>query len=34
VGYKGGLSLIEDIYNNLFEAGEITGTTFQAKLND
>ncbi len=34
VGYHGGLTLLEDIYNNLFEAGEITGATYQAKLND
>jgi len=33
VGYKGGLALLEDIYNNLFEAGEVTGATYQARIN-
>lgn len=32
VGYSGGLSLLEDIYNNLFEATEITGSTYKTKI--
>lgn len=32
VGYKGGLHLLEDIYNTLFEGKTITTQTYQAKL--
>ena len=32
VGYEGGLRLLEDIYNTLFEGKTITNQTYQAKL--
>ncbi|HBB15418.1 MAG: hydrogenase [Treponema sp.] len=32
VGYRGGLRLLEDIYNTLFEGKTITNQTYQAKL--
>ena len=32
VGYQGGLALLEDIYNTLFEGKTITNQTYQAKL--
>ena len=32
VGYEGGLHLLEDIYNTLFEGKTITNQTYQAKL--
>ena len=32
VGYEGGLRLMEDIYNTMFEGKTITGQTFQEKL--
>lgn len=32
VGYKGGLNLLEDIYNTLFEGKTITNQTYQTKL--
>ena len=32
VGYNGGLRLMEDIYNTMFEGKTITGQTFQEKL--
>ena len=32
VGYEGGLHLLEDIYNSLFEGKTITNQTYQAKL--
>lgn len=32
VGYQGGLQLMEDIYNTMFEGKTITGQTFQEKL--
>ena len=32
VGYQGGLRLMEDIYNTMFEGKTITGQTFQEKL--
>lgn len=32
VGYEGGLRLLEDIYNTLFEGKNITNQTYQAKL--
>ena len=32
VGYQGGLKLMEDIYNTMFEGKTITGQTFQEKL--
>lgn len=32
VGYEGGLNLLEDIYNTLFEGKTVTNQTYQAKL--
>ena len=32
VGYQGGLRLLEDIYNTLYEGKTITNQTYQAKL--
>ncbi len=32
LGYSGGLHLMEDIYNTMFEGKTITGQTYQAKL--